>query len=104
MVKQAAFKLVWDRKALDHLKDILSYLSKKSEQAPQIVKAAILERLEIIRKSPLTCEADKLRDYPNKDFRAFVVFSYRITYQINSKKREIRILRVRHTSREPLNY
>jgi plasmid stabilization system protein ParE len=104
MVKQTAFKLVWDRKALEHLKDILTYLSKQSEQAPRIVKSAILERLEIIRKSPLTCELDKLKNSPNKDFRAFVVFSYRVTYQIDSKNKEVRILRVRHTSREPLGY
>jgi plasmid stabilization system protein ParE len=104
MVKQTAFKLVWDRKALEHLKDILTYLSKQSEQAPQIVKSAILERLEIICKSPLTCELDKLKNSPNKDFRAFVVFSYRVTYQIDSKNKEVRILRVRHTSREPLGY
>jgi plasmid stabilization system protein ParE len=104
MVRQITFKLVWDRKALDHLKDILAYLSKQSDQAPSIVKTAILDRIEVIRKSPLACESDKLKDPSDKDFRAFVVFSYRVTYQIDSKKREIRILRVRHTSREPLGY
>jgi plasmid stabilization system protein ParE len=104
MVRQTPFKLVWDRKALDHLKDILAYLSKQSEQAPRIVKTAILDRLEVIRKSPLVAEPDKLKDPSDKDFRAFVVFSYRVTYQMNTKKKEIRILRVRHTSREPLGY
>jgi plasmid stabilization system protein ParE len=104
MVKSSSFKLIWDRRALDHLKDILAYLEKQSTQAPVIVKTAILERLELIKTRPLTSEADKLKDPLNKDFRAFVVFSYRITYQIKTDKKEIRVLRVRHASREPLGY
>jgi len=47
---------------------------------------------------------DKLKESPNKDFRAFVVYSYRLTYQIKIDAKEIRVLRVRHTSREPLGY
>lgn len=104
MVKSSAFKLTWDRKALDHFKDILAYLEKQSEQAPKIVKTAILERLELIKTNPLICELDKLKDAPNKYFRAFVVFSYRVTYQISAESKEIRVLRIRHTSREPLGY
>jgi plasmid stabilization system protein ParE len=104
MVRQTAYKIVWDSNALDHFKEILSYLSKQSEQAPSIVKTAIFDRLKVIRKNPLVTESDKLKDPTDKDYRAFVVFSYRVTYQINSKKKEIRILRVRHTSREPLGY
>jgi len=104
MVKPTSFKIVWDRKALDHLKDILTYLGKQSKQAPKIIKNAILSRLDLIKANPLICELDKLKDSPNKDFRAFVVFSYRVTYQIKSDSMEIRILRIRHTSREPLGY
>lgn len=104
MVKPSSFKIVWDRKALDHFKEILTYLEKQSTHASKLLKTAILDRLEVIMKSPLTCEADKLKDMPNKDFRAFVVFSYRVTYQIKSDTKEIRILRIRHTSREPIGY
>lgn len=104
MVKSLSFRIVWDRKALDHFKDILEYLEKQSKQAPKIVKAAIIARLELIKTNPLITELDKLKDSPNKEFRAFVVFSYRVTYQIKSDTKEIRVLRVRHTSREPLGY
>jgi len=97
-------KIIWDRKALDHFKDILTYLEKQSDQAPKIVKTAIISRLDFIKKKTLICELDKLKDSPNKDFRAFVVFSYRVTYQIKSDLKEIRVLRIRHTSREPLGY
>lgn len=104
MVKSISVKIIWDRKALDHFKDILTYLEKQSDQAPKIVKAAIISRLSLIKTNPLICELDKLKGSPNKDFRAFVVFSYRVTYQINADLKEIRILRIRHTSREPLGY
>lgn len=98
------YKIIWDRKALDHFKDILTYLEKQSKQAPKIVKDAIISRLDVIKTNPLISELDKLTDSPNKDFRAFVVFSYRVTYQIKSDAKEIRVLRIRHTSREPLGY
>ncbi len=104
MVKSLPFKVVWDRNALDHFKEILTYLEGQSTRAPKIVKNAIVERLEVIKTNPLACEPDKLKDPSNKNFRAFVVLSFRVTYQINSDQREIRILIIRHTSREPLGY
>mgnify|MGYP000533413668 FL=1 len=45
---------------------------------------------------------DKYRKNNNGTIRAFEVYSYRIAYQIT--KSEIRILRVRHTKREPLKH
>jgi plasmid stabilization system protein ParE len=103
-VVRPSYKIIWDRKALDHFKDILTYLEKQSKQAPKIVKDAILSRIDVIKTNPLISELDKLKDSPNKDCRAFVVFSYRVTYQIKSDAKEIRVLRIRHTSREPLGY
>lgn len=104
MVKKIPFSVIWDRKALDNLNQILSYLSKQSSQAPKIIRDAILTRIEIIVRDPKICEKDNLKEIPDDDFRAFVVYSYRVTYQIHQKNKEIRILRVRHTSREPLGY
>jgi plasmid stabilization system protein ParE len=104
MVKPSAFKIRWDRKALDQLKEILEYLTKQSEQAPKIVKSAIISRLDTLKTNPLITEPDKLKEPPDNDFRSFIVFSYRVSYQIKADLREIRILRIRHTSREPLGY
>ncbi len=105
MVKQQQpYTIIWDKNALDHLKEILTFLSKQSSQAPKIVKEGILSRLEDIKKNALIFEIDKLKDNPNKEFRAFVIYSYRITYQIKVTSQEIRIIRIRHTSREPFGY
>lgn len=104
MVKYSSLKISWDRIALDNLKEILVYLAKQNTEVPKIVKSAIISRLDIIKTNPLICESDKLKDPASKDFRAFVVFSYRVTYQIKSETKELRVLRVRHTSREPFGY
>lgn len=98
------YKIVWDRKALDHFKDILTFLEKQSDQAPKIVKNAINSRLDLLKYNQLICEIDKLKDTPSKDYRAFVVYSYCVTFQIKTELKEIRILRIRHTSQEPFGY
>ena len=79
MVKQKSYTIILDRIALDHFKDILSFLSKQSLQAPKIVKEGILSRLDDVKKNAFVFEMDKLKDNPNKEFRAFVIYSYRIT-------------------------
>ena len=95
---------MWDRVALDHFKEILSFLEKQSAIAPKIVKDAVLVRLDLIKRNPMISEADKLKEPSDKDFSAFVVFSYRVTFQIKQEQKEIYILRIRHTGREPLGY
>lgn len=104
MVKSSSLKVVWDIEAFNQFKEILTYLEEQSRQAPKIVKKAILDRISQIKNNPLICESDKLKSPTDKNFRAFIVFSYRVTYQIKIETKEIRILRVRHTSREPLGY
>ena len=63
-----------------------------------------MSRIDDIKKNAFIFEIDQLRDNPNKEFRAFVIYNYRITYQIKEASKEIRILRIRHTSREPFGY
>lgn len=92
------------RNTLHHFIDILSYLEKQSKQAPRIVKNSVLVRIQAIRANPFICEIDKLKENTNNEFCALVVFSYRVTYQIKTDAKEIRILRIRHTSREPIGY
>lgn len=104
MKMQKSFIIKWDRDALNHFKEILTYLSEQSPQAPKIVKEGVLSRLDDIKKNPFIFEIDRLKDNPNKEFRAFIIFNYRITYQIKEATKEIRILRIRHASREPLGY
>ncbi|MFA5328402.1 MAG: type II toxin-antitoxin system RelE/ParE family toxin [Prolixibacteraceae bacterium] len=104
MTKQKSYTIIWDRIALDDFKGVLDYLSKQSSQAPKIVRKGVISRLGEIEKNPLIFEIDKLKEYPNEEFRAFVIYNLRITYQVKVVTKEIRILRIRHSSREPLGY
>lgn len=104
MIKPKSYTIIWDRIALDDFKDILNFLAEQSSQASKIVKKGILLRLNDIEMNPFIFEIDKLKDHPNKEYRAFVIYNLRITYQIKPEKKEIRILRIRHSSREPLGY
>jgi plasmid stabilization system protein ParE len=104
MVKKKAFKIIWDVNALEEFKEILEFLANKNPQAPKIVKQGVLSRLTTIKTGAFIYETDKLKEDNNKEFSAFVVYSYRVTYQIKIETNEIRVLRIRHTSREPLGY
>lgn len=104
MIKSRSYAIIWDRIALNDFKDILDFLAKQSPQAPKIVRKGVFSRLSEIQKNPFIFEIDKLKDDSNKEFRAFVIYNFRITYQIKEMTKEIRILRIRHSSREPLGY
>jgi plasmid stabilization system protein ParE len=104
MVKSKQMAIIWDGFALIEFQEILEYLSGRSDIAPKLVKKTVLANIKLISKSPLIFETDKLKTKLDPNFRAFSVYNYRITYQIVFDKNEIRILRIRHTSREPLGY
>jgi plasmid stabilization system protein ParE len=104
MVNKTIYTVVWDSLALNQLKEILQYLQSQSKHASLLVKKAILDKIDHLTLNPFLFEQDKLKFPPDNSFRAFTVFSYRITYQVKVEIREIRILRVRHVSREPLGY
>ena len=104
MVSKNSFQIIWDVEALKNFKDILKYLRKANIQAPNIVKEAVISRLNLIKTNPFICENDKLKLKNIDEFKAFVVYSYRVTYQVKTNLKQIRVLRIRHTSREPLGY
>lgn len=99
MVKKP-LRIIWDKKALEELEEILEYISKESRSGAQIVKTAIVETIKPLKKQPTIFSVDVLKENNDGSYRAFTVYSYRISYKVTTE--EIIILRVRHTSREPL--
>ena len=102
MVKSKSYQIIWEDEALDYLKDQLDFISKKSAQAPAIIKNGILDKLKTIRTNPLICEADKFKLDNLGSYRSFVVYSYRISFKISDQ--ELLIVRIRHTSQDPKTY
>ena len=95
--------LVWDKIALDHLKEIYDVLKTGNNlDFAKEVKSVILKTTKELLENPFIYEQDRFKFDNDGSFRAFVKFKYRVAYKITET--QIRILRVRHTSREPMEY
>jgi addiction module RelE/StbE family toxin len=102
MVKQKKLKVIWSNFAKAQLKEIYNYIKKDSEKAALEVKNKILLSTKVLATGKEIYKTDELKLNNTGIYRAYVIYSYRITYKIN--KDVIEILRVRHTSREPLEH
>ena len=102
MVRSKKYVVLWSDIAKNQLKDIYKYIKKDSEKAAKEVKSKILISTKLLETGKEIYKLDELKLDNNGTYRAYIVFSYRIVYKINN--RTIDILRVRHTSREPLEY
>ena len=102
MVRKKSCKVVWSETATSQLKEIYRYIKKDSEAAARHVKSKILESTKILGTDSQVYQSDILKDNNRGNYRAYIVFSYRISYKIEDDY--VLILRVRHTSREPLGH
>ena len=92
----------WSRDASAHLDELLEYLYSESERAASIVGNAILDEVEKLAAHPSAHPLDRFKKHNDGNYRACIVFSYRISYYLDGNN--IYILRIRHTSREPLEH
>jgi len=95
-------KVLWSRTAKIHLNEAYQYIKKDSRANAKKVKNKILAKSASLNSHPQKYPVD--RDKINNDgsYRSFIVYRYRISYRITESV--IMILRMRHTSMEPLNY
>ena len=98
----AARKIIIDNEAKIALKEAYEYTKKDSFQNAEKVKTRILKSIEKLIKYPTKYPPDRFRMDKDICFRAYEIFRYRITYHVSDS--EIRIIRIRHTSRNPLEY
>lgn len=92
--------VVWRKIALNQLNSVYAYIKKDSLKSAEKVKREILGTVEKLKNNPKIHGIDKYRKNNDGSFRAFERYKFRVAYQVTPK--QIRILRVRHTSREPL--
>ncbi len=102
MVRHKNRVVIWSDVAKEQLKEIYKYIKKDSEKAAKQVKNKILSSTKILSAGEEIYKADELKLNNSGAYRAYIIFSYRITYKISQNF--IEILRVRHTSREPLEH
>lgn len=97
-------EIVWTETAQNQLKDIYFYLLEisQSESIPEKAVETIYNSVSILKSSSEIYEFDEMKKSNNDNFRAFEIYSYRISYKISDNI--IYILRVRHTSRNPKQF
>ncbi|WP_373428951.1 type II toxin-antitoxin system RelE/ParE family toxin [Flavobacterium sp. SORGH_AS_0622] len=71
----------------------------KSKNIPNKVIDSIYNSAVILSTNWETYELDEMKIPNDKNYRAYEIYNYRITYKITPK--EIQILRIRHTSQNP---
>jgi plasmid stabilization system protein ParE len=93
---------VWTPQAIAELKKAYKYISQDSPQNAKKVIDEIILLADKLPDQPEMFPPDKFKNNNDGNWRAFEKFRYRISYRITAK--DIRIVRMRHTSRTPLQY
>lgn len=96
-------EIIWSKTAQNQLEKIFFYLFKetKSKNIPNKVIDTIYNSVTILSTNWEIYELDEMKISNDGNYRAYEVYSYRISYKITAK--EIHILRIRHTSQNPKN-
>lgn len=102
MVSRTNVRIEWTLLAKEDMREVLAFYKQKSSIGYNLVKDSILETIVSASKSPEIFKADNFKKDNDGTIRVFTVYHTRVAYQI--KDYGILILRLRHTSREPINY
>jgi plasmid stabilization system protein ParE len=94
--------IVWSKKAKAELQKVYLYILLDSLQNAEMVRDDIIDLTIGLSKYPERYPLDKFKSDNDGTWRAFQKHHYRISYRVTSN--EIRIVRLRHTSRSPLNF
>ena len=97
-----SLQVFWTSDAQKDFNEIVAYYKSQSNQAHKLVQKAILKTLSTAATNPFIFETDKLRTRLDENFRKFTIYHISVTYEI--RKEKLFVLRLRHTSREPLSY
>ena len=95
-------RLVWTKRSQQDLRALYKYISEDSLQNALKILNEIIATTEKAIANPEYFNPDKFKLNNDGSFRAFEKHRYRIVYRY--QKNTIRVLRVRHTKMEPINY
>ena len=91
-------KIIWDIQAKASLKAIFDYIKMDSLQNAEKVRDTIIDSVSSL-DGKLVHRPDKYKRNNDGTYRAYEIYSYRISYRITST--EIKILRLRHVKMRP---
>jgi plasmid stabilization system protein ParE len=94
--------IIWRKTASLYLQKAIDYIRLDSEKNAETVAGAILLSIEKAAKFPEHFPPDKYKLNNTGSFRAFEIYSFRVSFYADAET--IRIVRIRHTKQKPLNY
>jgi len=94
-------EIIWSKTAQNQLEKIYFYLLKesKSDRISNKIIDKVYNSVSILSANWEIYELDEMKISNNGNYRAFEIYSYRISYKIMPAA--IHVLRVRHISRNP---
>jgi len=95
-------RLHWNKAAITQFQAVIEYIAQDSPINAEKVANNILQELERLRVQPGIHTPEKYKTNNDGNYRAFELHKLRVAYYAGEK--EIRILRIRHTSQEPKMY
>lgn len=93
---------VWSKKAKFQLQQAFNFIKQDSLQNAEKVRDEIINVTIDLVHHPEKYSLDKYKTINDGSYRALEIHRYRISYRVT--KGFIRIVRMRHTGRSPLNY
>ncbi len=94
--------VVWSNSVKAELRKAFEYIALDSLQNAQMVIDTLIDMTMDLPENPGKHSLDKFKKSNDGTWRAFEKHHYRISYRI--LKNQIRIIRMRHTSKSPLTY
>jgi plasmid stabilization system protein ParE len=95
-------ELVWTKRSQIQMRQVFKHISKDSPKNAAKVVQEIADAVYKAIQNPEVYGPDKYKTDNDGSYRAFEKHHYRVAYRFS--KNIIRVLRVRHTSMEPLEY
>ncbi len=94
-------EIIWSKTAQNQLEKIYFYLLKesKNDRISNKIIDIVYNSVSILSTNWEIYELDEMKISNNGDYRAFEIYSYRISYKITSGA--IPVLRIRHSNRSP---
>ena len=97
-----ALNIKWNRRALKQFDDAIEHIESETPAGAEKVRTDILLRIDSLALNPGKYNPDKYKSGNDGSFRAFELHHYRVSYR--HIKNEIRIIRIRHTKKNPIQY
>lgn len=95
-------KVNWGKLATREFNAAIKYIRKESEQNADKVKEIILNKINDLADDTIVHRKDPYKKNNDGKYLYFEILRYRIVYYAEPK--EIIIIRIRHTKREPKKY